>query len=90
MTFSISLPSMFNRTIGLNILEELYKTLLDLEMIMLAILINFLRHEQSLMMNLRCLHNNLSGSGNNELLHLRIVLLNFSLENDIYIVNCLV
>ena len=81
---------MFNRTIGLNILEELYKTLLDLEMIMLAILINFLRHEQSLMINLRCLHNNLSGSGNNELLHLRIVLLNFSLENNIYIVNCLV
>jgi len=33
MTFSISLPSVFNRTIGLNILGELYKALLGLGMI---------------------------------------------------------
>jgi len=31
MTFSISLPSIFNRTIGLNVLEVLYDALLSLE-----------------------------------------------------------
>jgi len=34
MTFSISLPSIFNRTIGLNILEKSYKALVGLKMMM--------------------------------------------------------
>ena len=36
----------------------------------------------SLMMHLRCPHKSLLGSGTDELLHLTIVLVNSSLEND--------
>ena len=36
MTFSISLLSVFSRTIGLNAFEESYNTLLDLEIMMNA------------------------------------------------------
>ena len=52
---------------------------------MLAILINFLRYEQSLMITLRYLHNNLLGPGNDKLLYLRIIILNSSLENGIHL-----
>jgi len=52
---------------------------------MLAILINFLRYEQSLMITLRYLYNNLLGPGNDKLLYLRIMLLNSSSENGIHL-----
>jgi len=52
----------------------------------LAILIKFLKHELLLMINLRCLQDNLLELGVKELLHLMIELLNSSLENGIYFV----
>jgi len=102
----MSLPSVFYRMIGLNILGELYKALLDLGIIMeldvlkcnsqclklmhvLAILMKFFRHNLLLTMTLRCLHNNLSGPGVDELLHLKITLLNSSLEIGIHVITAL-
>jgi len=106
MNFSISLLSIFNRTIGLNILGELYKVLVGLGIMMeldilkcnsqcpklmyiLEMLMKILRHKQLLTMILRCLYNSLLGFRVNELLHLKITLLNSSLENGIYIVTAL-
>ena len=80
MNFLISLPSIFNRMIGLNILGESYKALLGLGMMMEL-------HKQLLTM--RYLHDNLSGSGVNELLHLKIILINSFSENNIHIVSTL-
>jgi len=61
--------------------DSQYSKLMDI----LAILINFLRYEQSLMITLRYLHNNFLGPGNDELLYLKIMLLNSSLENGIHL-----
>ena len=44
----------------------------------LVMLIKIFRYKQLLTMTLRCLHNILLGPGVNELLHLKIVLLNSS------------
>jgi len=52
----------------------------------LAILIKFLRHVILLTIILRCLQDNLSGAGVNELLYLAIELLNSSSKNDIHFV----
>ena len=103
MTFLISLPSIFNRTIGLNILEESYKALVGLEMMMeldvlkcnsqcpklmhtLAMLMKILKYKQLLTIILRYLYNSLLGPRVNELLHLKIALLNSSSENGIHII----
>jgi len=45
-------------------------------------LMNFLRYTASLMILLRCLHDNLSSPGVDELLHFAIELINFSSENS--------
>jgi len=55
----------------------------------LAISMNFLRHVMSLTHLLRCLHDNLSGLGVDELLHFAIALVNSSSENGLHIVTCL-
>jgi len=52
----------------------------------LAISINFLRHATFLIHLLRCLYNNLSGSGIDELLHLAIALVNSSSEKELHFI----
>jgi len=52
----------------------------------LAMLINFLRYVMFLTHLLRCIHNNLSGPGVDELLHLAIALVNFSSEKKLHFV----
>jgi len=56
---------------------------------MSAILMIFFRHTTSFMMILRYLHDNLSGLGADELLHLQIALLNSASENRSYITDFL-
>ena len=56
----------------------------------LAMLINLLRHILSLMIALRCFHDNLFSPGVNELLHLAIKLLNSLAKNEFQIVVYLV
>ena len=55
----------------------------------LAISMSFLRHATSLTHLLRCLQNNLSGPGVDELLHFVIVLVSSSSKNGPYFVTCL-
>ena len=55
----------------------------------LAILMTLVIQTLSLRMNLRCLHDSLSGSGVDELLQLSNVILNSSLEKGAYIDVCL-
>jgi len=52
----------------------------------LVMLMKLLKHMLSLIITLRCLHDNLLGSRVNELLYFIIKLLNSSLENSIHIV----
>ena len=47
-------------------------------------LIMFLKHDLSLRMYLRCLHASLSGLGVDKILHLAIVLVNFSSEKKFH------
>ena len=49
-------------------------------------LIILLRYALSLMIFLRCFHNNLSEPGVNKLLHLAIELVNFSSKKEIHII----
>ena len=103
MTFLMSLQSVFNSTIGLNILEKSYKVLWGLGIIIddnifkcvgqwpkfiyaLTILIKLLRYKLLLTITFRCFQDNLSSLGVNELLHLMIELLNFSLENSVHFI----
>ena len=102
MTFSISLPIMLRRTIGLKALGESYDFLLDLEMIDIeilkckdqwpkskyasAILIIFFRYNLFLAIHLRCLHDNLLEPKVKELLHLAIELMNYFSENRTYLI----
>ena len=53
----------------------------------LAIVTMFFKHILSLTTRLRCSHNNLLGPGANKLLHLMIVLVNSSSENNDYDAN---
>ena len=55
----------------------------------LAILMTLLMQSSSFRMDLRCLHNSLSGPGVNKLLHVPNVILNSSLEKGAYIDDCL-
>jgi len=55
----------------------------------LAMLIIFFRHNLFLMILLRCLYDNLSKPGVNELLHLAIELINSSSKNETHFINYL-
>ena len=51
---------------------------------MLAMLTNLFKHISSLMITLRCFQDILSGLDVDKLLYLAIVLLNFSVEKEVY------
>ena len=104
ITFSMSFPIVFKRTIGQNILGE---SLLDLGMMIednilkygsqypklihvLVMLTRLFRHMSSLTIALRYFQNNLSSSRVNRLLHLAIVLLNSLNEKGLQIIVSLV
>ena len=55
----------------------------------LVILITLMIQSSSSRMDLRCLHNSLSGPGVDELLHVPIVILNSFLEKGAHIDDCL-
>ena len=103
MTFLMSLPIVLSNMMSLNALEELYNSLLGLEIIMdvetleyvgqwpsskyaSVILIIFLKHLLSLIILLKCLHDNLSGLGVDELLYLLMELMNSASENSFQVV----
>jgi len=93
--------SIFNNTIGQNILGESYKALLNFGIIIdddilkcngqcpklitwhvLVMSTILIKHVLSLIIILRCFHKILFGPGVDELLHLVIAFLNFSVEKE--------
>jgi len=81
---------LYNSLLGLGIMMDIetlkYNGQWPKLMHISAMLMNFLRHAASLTILLRCLHNNLSDSEVNELLHFLIELMNSSFENSFHIV----
>jgi len=79
----MSFSNVLKRTMGLKALGKSYKFLLS------VILIIFFKYTVSLMISLRCLYDNLSEPGVDELLHLLIELTNSASENGSHFIECL-
>lgn len=87
------LEELYNSLLGLGIIMDVETLKCNGQwpnsMYVLVILINFLRHVAFLIILLKCLYDNLSGPGVNELLHYVIVFMNSSSENGLHFVTSL-